>query len=217
MSFSLVEKLSGDHDVSDFDCGHGELNDWLRRYALTNQRAEAAQTYVVCQTGTRTVAGYYALAAGSVELAQATSRVARGLARHPIPIALLARLAVDLRSARKGLGSALLKDALLRINSAADVIGVRAVLVHAKDEAARAFYERYGFEPSPVDDLQLFLLIKDLRTTLRAARRQNAHELAEAAMRLADWTAEHGGLREPPAREPLPHEWLEEEVGDEEP
>jgi GNAT superfamily N-acetyltransferase len=89
--------------------------------------------------------------------------VSRGLARHPIPVVILARLAVDKTERGGGLGRALLKDALLRIASAADVIGVRAVLVHAKDERARRFYERFDFEPSPIDPLQLFLLVKDLK------------------------------------------------------
>jgi GNAT superfamily N-acetyltransferase len=112
------------------------------------------------------VVGYYALAAGSVEPEQAPERIKKGLARHPVPVILLARLAVDRHEQGKGLGAALLKDALIRAAAAADEIGVRAVLVHAKDEDARAFYERFDFEPSPTDPLHLYLLMKDLKKTI---------------------------------------------------
>jgi GNAT superfamily N-acetyltransferase len=168
VSFSAVEKLAPEHDTSSFDCGFCELNDWLRRFALANQRANAVQTFAVRPEHTPTVVGYYALAAGSVERAQAPTRVTAGLARHPVPVILLARLAVDVRHVGQGLGAALLKDALIRIYSAAGEIGIRAVLVHAKDENARRFYQRYEFEASPVDECQLFLLIKDLRAMFGA-------------------------------------------------
>ncbi len=107
--------------------------------------------------------GYYALAAASVERAQAPARVSKGLDRHPIPVILLTRLAVDRTQQGKGLGAALLKDALHRSVSASAEIGARAVLVHAKDEEARAFYEHFDVEPSPTDSLHLFLLMKDVR------------------------------------------------------
>ncbi|MGQ0568597.1 MAG: GNAT family N-acetyltransferase [Armatimonadota bacterium] len=155
-----VEPLTAAHDTSDFDCGKPELTDWLRRYALVNHRARTARVFVVHRG--RRVVGYYALAASSVERQEAPERVRKGLARHPIPVILLARLAVDQREQGKSLGAALLKDALTRAASAADEIGARAVLVHAKDEEARAFYERFDFEPSPTDPLHLFLLTKDL-------------------------------------------------------
>ncbi len=114
------------------------------------------------------VVGYYALAAASVEREEAPERVRKGLARHPIPVILLARLAVDHREQGKGLGAALLKDALIRAAGAADEIGARAVLVHAKDDDARAFYERFDFDPSPTDPLHLFLLTKDITRTVRS-------------------------------------------------
>ena len=107
--------------------------------------------------------GYYALVAGSVRPEEAPARISKGLAKHPIGVILLARLAVDTREKGKGVGKALLKDALLRIVSAADTIGARAVLVHAIDEEARRFYERFDFERSPVDEFELMLLMKDLR------------------------------------------------------
>lgn len=161
---SSVEKLSRAHEPSGFDCGRESLNRWLKRFALVNQQSDAAQTYVVHRGGA--IAGYYSLAAGSVRPEQAPERTARGLARHPIGVILLARLATDRREQGKGLGKALLKDALLRSASAAEIIGARAVLVHAADEQARGFYERFGFEPSPVDELELMLLMKDLRAHL---------------------------------------------------
>lgn len=139
----------------------------MRRFALPNQAAVAARTFVVCLEATRTVAGYYALAAGSVEHADAPRRASQGLAHHPIPVIVLVRLAVDQRHAGQGLGSALLKDALIRADNAADEIGVRGVLVHAKDDDARRFYERYDFEPSPADPFQLLLLMKDIRAFRR--------------------------------------------------
>ncbi len=159
------EPLHAAHDVSNFDCGKQELTEWLRRYALQNHQAGAARVYVVHRTGR--VVGYYALAAGSVEPEEAPERVRKGLARHPISIILLARLAVDISARGQGLGAALLKDALGRSASAADEIGARAVLVHAKDDEAQAFYRHFDFEPSPTDPLHLFLLMKDLRAILR--------------------------------------------------
>ena len=110
-----------------------------------------------------TVIGYYALAVGSVEQDHAPERVKKGLAKSAIPIMLLARLAVDLRWQKQGIGAALLKDAILRTLQAADIAGIRALVVHAKDHAARTFYERFDFLPSPTDPMHLFMLMKDLR------------------------------------------------------
>jgi len=162
---SQVEPISEHHDVSRFDCGtHASLNDWLRRFALTNQNNESARTYVVHRNGS--VVGHYSISAGSVSVEEAPARVAKGLARHPIPVILLARLAVDRDEKGTGLGKALLKDALARIAHAAEIVGARAVLVHAIDENARKFYEHFEFEPSPIHELQLMLLMKDLRRAL---------------------------------------------------
>ena len=163
-SLSKVEAISESHDVSQFDCGaHESLNHWLKRFALTNQNNESARTYVVHRSGS--VVGYYSISAGSVSVEEAPSRV-KGLARHPIPVILLARLAVDRDEKGTGLGKALLKDALLRIAHAADIVGARAVLVHAIDEQARKFYQHFGFEASPLHELQLMLLMKDLRKSI---------------------------------------------------
>jgi len=110
------------------------------------------------------VIGYYALAVGLVEQEQAPERMKKGLARHSIPIMLLARLAVDLHWQKRGVGAGLLKDAMLRTLQAADIAGIRALVVHAKDDAARTFYQRFDFLPSPTDPLHLFMLLKDVRT-----------------------------------------------------
>ncbi len=155
-----------DHDVSSFDCGKPALNDWLRRFALTNQQSDSARTYVVHRGG-RAV-GYYSLAAGAVRKDESPARIAKRLAKHPIGVVLLGRLAVDKKEKGTGLGKALLVDALWRALGVADAIGVRAILVHAMDEEAVAFYERFGFEPSPLDPKQLMLLMKDLRATLKS-------------------------------------------------
>ena len=162
---SPVEKLSERHDVSRFDCGTQALSLWLRRFALFNQKNDSAQTFVVHRRNV--VAGYYSLTAGSVRPEEAAPRVVKGLARHPIGVILLARLAVDKREQGQGLGKALLKDALLRAASAADTIGARAVLVHAIDDTARRFYEHFEFERSPLNEFELILLMKDLRAQLR--------------------------------------------------
>lgn len=162
---SFAEKLTELHLLGRFQSGVPSLDDWLIRYALLNQRSDSAQTYVVHREGN--VVGYYSLAAGAVSREETPIRVAKGLAKHPIGVILLARLAVDKREQGKGLGNALLKDALKRIEGAADTIGARAVVVHAIDEKARRFYEHYGFVPSLFDPFKLMLLMKDLRAQIR--------------------------------------------------
>jgi GNAT superfamily N-acetyltransferase len=156
-----IEKLQRHHAVDTFDCGREELNRFLQQHALQNQQSGGAHTYVGLVDDT--VVGYYALAVGSVEQEQAPERVKKGLAQHSIPIMLLARLAVDRHWQKQGVGAALLKDAMLRTLQAADIAGIRAMLVHAKDDAARGFYERFDFLPSPSDPLHLFMLLKDAR------------------------------------------------------
>jgi len=156
--------LKPTHQVEGFDCGIESLNIYLKRFADINNRNDSARTYVALRGNQ--VAGYYTIAPGSVEKERVPGRVGHGLARHPVPVILLARLAVDKSEKGKGLGSGLLRDALSRVISAAEIIGGRALLVHAKDEQAKAFYERFGFEPSPIDSFHLFLLLKDVRKTL---------------------------------------------------
>ena len=147
-----------------FDCGQAALNQFLQRYALVNQKANSAQTYVCCQGDV--VVGFYSLVVGSADPQTAPSRVMKGLARHPVPVMILARLAVDKEHQRKSLGKALLKDALLRTAQAADIAGIRSLLVHAKDDVARRWYESWEFEPSPTDPYHLFLMLKDLKNLL---------------------------------------------------
>jgi GNAT superfamily N-acetyltransferase len=160
----LIERLRRDHDLS-FDCGNPTLTTWLQKFAWANQQADSAKTYVAGR-GNRVV-GYYALTAGSVHKHESPERIARGLANHPVGVVLLARLAVDVSEQGKGLGKALLFDALKRVEEAADIVGVRAVMVHAIDDAARKFYEYFNFDPSPIDPFLLMLLLKDVRKALR--------------------------------------------------
>lgn len=164
MSAFVIDKLSREHDLNAFDCANSTLNEWLRKYAWANQQADSVKTYVALEGNL--VAGYYALTAGSVHKHESPQRVAKGLANHPIGVVLLARLAVDRSQQGKGLGKALLFDALSRVEEAAGIVGVRAVLVHAIDDAARRFYLHFEFEQSPVDPYQLFLLLKDLRRAI---------------------------------------------------
>ena len=163
--YAPVRKLLATDQVEAFDCGEQALNQFLRRYALVNQKADSAQTYVCCRDDT--VVGFYSLAVGSVEPQTAPSRVIKGLARHPMPVMILARLAVDKAHQRKGLGRALLKNALLRTAQAADIAGIRCLLVHAKDDAARRWYESWEFEPGSSDPYHLFLMLKDIKAILR--------------------------------------------------
>jgi GNAT superfamily N-acetyltransferase len=156
-----IEKLLPAHEVESFDCGKEPLNGFLKRFALVNQRNGSSLTYVACRG--RRVVGYYSLAVGSVMHEAAPGRVTKGLARHPVPVMLLTRLAVDRTEQGTGIGKGLLKDALMRTVQAAEIAGIRALLVHAKDEAARAWHLKYDFEASPTDPLHLFLLLKDIR------------------------------------------------------
>lgn len=156
--------LSDDHILDDFECGNPVLNKWLKRYAMLNQRANSARTFVVCKE--KHVIGFYTLSVGSIEHETAGERIKKGLAKYPIPVMILARLAVDLKCHGQGIGSGLLKDAVLRTLEAADLAGIRAIFVHAKDEKARSFYERFNFEPSPIDPMKLMLLIKDARKSV---------------------------------------------------
>lgn len=161
-----IERLARGHALDAFDCGVEALNAYLKRFALGNQSAGAAQTYVAVAEDR--VVGYYSLAAASVEHADSPDRLRKGLARHPVPVVLLARLAVDRTWQGRGLAAALLLDALRRVLGAADIVGVRAVMVHAKDEAARRFYEHFDFDPSPADPLHLFLLVKEIARLVKS-------------------------------------------------
>lgn len=140
------------HDASNFGCGNELLDRWLTRYAAQNERRDGARTFVTTTDGPA-VCGYYTLLAGQLDHQAATRETGRGLSRHfPIPVAILARLAIDSRHQRQGLGAALLDDALERVCHAAEQVAIRAVVVHAIDQSAAAFYERFGFtalSPTP--------------------------------------------------------------------
>lgn len=159
-----IEKLQRVHAVESFDCNREALNRFLIRCALQNQQAGASQTYIALREAE--VVGDYTLVVGQVEYDEAPERLTKGLARHPVPIMLLARLAVAASWQGKGLGSGLLKDAMVRTVQAADIAGIRAFAVHAKDDEAKAFYERFDFLSSPSDPYHLFRLMKDVRAKL---------------------------------------------------
>lgn len=159
-----IEKLQRLHALEKFDCGKEALNRFLTRYALQNQQAGASQTYVAL-SGDELI-GYYTFVVGHVEYAGAPERLTKGLARHPDLIMLLARLAIAQNWQGKGVGSGLLKEAMLRTLQAAEIAGIRALAVHAKDDQARAFYERFYLIPSPADPYHLFILLKDVRAAV---------------------------------------------------
>lgn len=166
MAALRIEKLQRGHAVDRFDCGSDALNRFLIRYAFQNQQAGASQTYIAMAD--EEVAGYYTLVVGQVEYSDAPERLIKGLARHPVPIMLLARLAVAISWQSMSLGSGLLKDAMLRTLQAADIAGIRAFAVHAKDDAAKSFYEHFDFVASPSDPYHLFRLLKDIRAALKS-------------------------------------------------
>jgi GNAT superfamily N-acetyltransferase len=156
-----IEKLHRTHAVEHFTCRQPELDRFLTRHALQAQRANSSQTYVA--VGDSEIVGFYTIVAGEAQHAEAPERIVKGMPRHPIPLLVLARLAVDIKAQGHGVGSGLLLDALGRTLQVADIIGVRALAVHAKDDQAIAFYQHFGFTPSPTDPRHLFMIIKDIR------------------------------------------------------
>jgi len=161
-----IEKLQRVHALDDFDCGTEALNRFLLRYAFQNQQAGASQTYVAIANESE-IAGYYTLVVGQVSYDDAPERLKKGLARHPVPVMLLARLAVSVAWQGKGFGAGLLKDAIKRTLQAAEIAGIRAFVVHAKDEQALAFYEKFNFAPAATDPQHLYILLKDARALLK--------------------------------------------------
>ena len=155
--------LAPDHELDEFSSGVEPLDDWLRRLARHNEAEGGSRTFVIC-TGRRVV-GYYSLAAGSVITGTATGRVRRNMPT-PVPVVLLGRLAIDQTWQSRGLGSDLLRDAVLRVFAAGESIGVRAILVHAISAEAKGFYEKHGFRPSPVDPMALMITLNDARRML---------------------------------------------------
>jgi len=156
-----IEKLQRTHALKEFTCGQPELDRFLIRHALQAQQMNSSQTYV--GVSDKTVIGFYTIVAGEVRHADAPERVIKGMPRHPVPLLVLARLAVHNEWQGRGIGSGLLLDALGRTLQVADIVGVRSLAVHAKDDSAAAFYRHFGFAPSPSDSRHLFMLIKDIR------------------------------------------------------
>ncbi|PDV84705.1 GNAT family N-acetyltransferase [Rhizobium sp. H4] len=164
MTLSRPTPLADHHELGEFRSGVAELDEWLRRRARANQAGGASRTFVVCE-GSRVIA-YYALASGAVRQPEAPGHFRRNMP-DPIPVAVLGRLAIDQSHQGRGIGRALVRDAGLRLVNAAEILGIRGVLVHAISDGARAFYEAVGFRPSPSDPMMLMVGLHDLNSALR--------------------------------------------------
>lgn len=168
MAYKRPEPLGKQHRLDDFLCGEPALDEWLRRHARGAHASDTARVFVTTLAEGETVVGYYALAAAQVAPQDATARALKGQPQaRPVPAILLARLAVDREHQGAGLGRSLLQDVLLRCVEAADAIGARVLLVHAKHEAAKRWYMQFDFEESPTDPLHLLMLLKDVRVFLQ--------------------------------------------------
>lgn len=163
MTLSAPEPLTDLHDTATFSCGVESLNDWLRRRALRNQATGASRTFVACAD--KRVVAYYSLASSAIIVTDAPGRFRRNMP-DPIPVVLLGRLAIDLSFQGKGIARGLVRDASLRIIQAADSIGIRGLIAHALSAEAKAFYERVGFEPSPLDPMTVMITLGDLKTSI---------------------------------------------------
>jgi GNAT superfamily N-acetyltransferase len=163
MTLTFPQPLNAGHDLARFDSGRPVLDDWLRQRAVKNENSGASRTYVVCDA--ERVVGFYCLASGAVENRQAPGRVRRNMP-DPIPVMLMGRLAIDRSRQGEGLGRALLKDAILRTLKAADIAGIRTLLVHALDRQAAEFYLHNGFLVSPIDPLVLMLPLDTARKAI---------------------------------------------------
>jgi GNAT superfamily N-acetyltransferase len=161
--FSSPEPLTDEHQIDSFDSGESALDDWLRRRSWANQASGASRTYVVCEG--KMVVAYYALASGAIAQVAVPGRFRRNMP-EPIPVVVLARLAVDRRYQGQGLGRALFRDAGRRVAQAADTIGIRGIVVHAISEKARKFYIALGFDPSPAERMTLVATLRDIRAAL---------------------------------------------------
>ena len=163
MSLTPPETLSSHHSCSDFSCGIASLDDWLKRQAYTNQISGATRTFVICVDNR--VVGYYALASGAISVQSALGKFRRNMP-DPIPVVILARLAIDSSYQSQGLGRALFRDAALRVVQAADTIGIRGIIVHAISEEAKDFYLALGFILSPLEPMTLMITLNDLRDSI---------------------------------------------------
>ncbi|MEA5468241.1 GNAT family N-acetyltransferase [Spirulina sp. 06S082] len=159
-AISPPEKLSNSHQLENFSCGEEKLDIWLKRRAIKNQESDASRTIVVCNGNN--VVGYYCLCASAIKKDEAIGKVKRNIP-SPIPTILIGRLAVDKKWQGKGIGKGLLKDAIYKALKASDIIGARAILIHAISEDAKKFYEKYGFQSSPIDPMVLMITIQDAR------------------------------------------------------
>ena len=169
-SYRAPVPLGPAHAVEQFACRSSEQTDWLRRHARQSIAGGTTRVFVVTPAGGHEVVAYYGWCMGQLALEAAPERLRKGAGRYPQPVALLARLGVDLRHEGRGLGAGLLVDAIARLLGLSDEIGCRGLLIHAETEAAREFYLHLIPEliPSPTDDLHLVLFMKDARRTLRA-------------------------------------------------
>jgi ribosomal protein S18 acetylase RimI-like enzyme len=164
--FSTPRPITANDDTSGFDCGRQPLNSWLQVRAIKNETAGASRTFISVERESGLIAGYYCLAASSLGLEDAPSRLARNMP-SPIPIILIGRLAVDTRFGGMGLGASLLQDAILKGIEAARIVGARAFLVHAIDDSAQSFYERFGFALVPESERAMYLLASDAESTIQ--------------------------------------------------
>lgn len=165
MSPVEIRPLDRRHRRDEFDCGSEPLNRYLREFALQNQKKDGSRTYVLSENDGRVI-GYFTLIFGSLSVSEADPELSKGLGRYPVPIIILGRLAVDVTQKGKGLGKKLLRDALFRAVGASEIGGLKAIVVHAKDGAARSFYERFGFRQLPMDGFHLYLKIADIRASM---------------------------------------------------
>ena len=164
MTLSAPAPLEPSHSLSDFDCGKPALNDWLVRHSRQAQGSGSAKTFVVTENSR--VAGFFSLTVGQVDILEVPERIKKGMGRYPIPIVILARLAVNLTDQGRGIGRGMLQDAIRRTLLIAEQAGIRAMLTHALDEEAERFYLRFGFVPSPLRERQFMLLLKDAKKLL---------------------------------------------------
>ncbi len=161
MTLNDPESLGSTHQINTFDCGKSLLNDWLLRHARQAQGSGSAKTFVV--TDNERVAGYFSLTVGQIDTIDAPDRIRKGMGQYPIPVVILARMAVDLAYQGKGIGVGMLQDAIRRTMLIAEQAGIRAMLTHPIDEEAARFYTRFGFIASPLQEQQFLLLLKDAR------------------------------------------------------
>lgn len=163
MNLTPPEPLASYHSITDFSCGITSLDDWLKRRAYANQASGATRTFVTCVDNR--VAGYYALASGAISIQSANGKFRRNMP-NPIPVVILARLAVDTSYQGQGLGCGLFRDGALRVVKAADTIGIRGIIVHAISEEAKNFYLALGFDVSPLEPMTLMITLNDLRACI---------------------------------------------------